>query len=448
MKKRRRKKFIIGFLAIAMVFMGVGYALLSQNLDVVVTTESNGSWDVVIESVTTKAVYGNAVSKSVTHNDLTANFLVELYTLNDYVEYEIKVKNNGNIPAQLTTITPSVPNTGGVIGFTNDAVLNEIIAPGSYKIITVKISVDDSSEVDITNVNYSLTLVYTQYVGELPQYDNYEEGGSSTPIQPVQEDNILRVLSLSGNPALDVNNMSGLDFGDIIGFGTSSVNTNEQFYIIGGNGSTTFMLLSKYLINSGPHQKTLFGSNERNTRGLQDSNIGYTNTRSSSDLDSEINSKGYLYGTVAFAASNYWWDDNDYLSGYSEGSSAYANSAVKPYVDNYISTLNNMGFKDAIEELIGTSVNVTGGLLDYSYVNALCGGTLNGPSSDISNCPGFLFDTTYWLASVYNDGIYTAVANGSIPSQSLTTTKMLGYSSYNVNSGYGIRPVIIITIPS
>ncbi len=445
MKKRRRKKLIIGFLAIAMVFMGVGYALLSENLDVVVTTESNGSWDVVIESITTKTVNGNAVSKSVSHNDLTANFLVELYTLGDYIEYEVKVKNNGNIPAQLTAITPSVPDTGGVIGFTNDAVLNEIIAPGSYKIITVKISVDSSSEVDMTNSRYSLTLVYTQYVGELPSYDNYDDGGSSTP---VQEDNMLRILSASGNPVLDLNNMSSLDFGAVLGFGTSKVQSNEQFYIIGGNGSTTFMLLSRYLINSGPHQKTTFGVRERDTRGLQDKNIGYSNTRTSSSMDSEVTTNGYLYGSTAFAASNYWWSNNDYVSGYSEGSSAYTSSSIKPYVDNYISTLNSMGFKDVIEDLVGTTVNITGGLLEYNYVNALCGGNLNGPTTDVSNCPSFLFDTTYWLASVYDESIYTAVTNGSIPSYNLTTTKQLGYSQYDNNMAYGIRPVITVTIPS
>lgn len=166
MIKRKRKKLIILSLAIAMLFMGIGYALLSKNLDVTLTSESNGRWDIRIDTINVKTVNGNAVSRSFTHDGLTATFAVDLYTTGDYVEYEVKVKNFGNIAAKLASKTPTVPETNGVIGFTDDAVIDEVLAPGASKVITVKISVDSSSDTDILNATYSLSLVYNQFTTE------------------------------------------------------------------------------------------------------------------------------------------------------------------------------------------------------------------------------------------------------------------------------------------
>ena len=462
MIKRKRKKLIILSLAIAMLFMGIGYALLSKNLDVTLTSESNGRWDIRIDTVSVKTVNGNAVSRSFTHDGLTATFAVDLYTTGDYVEYEVKVKNFGNIAAKLTSKTPTVPETNGVIGFTDDAVIDEVLAPGASKVITVKISVDSSSDTDILNATYSLALVYSQFTTDQPSYDasSYPPGGNGSSSTPtVEEPKKLRILSASGYPELTSENMNTVSFGDIIGFGTSDIESNEQFYVVGGNGKSTFKLLSRYLINVGSHQKKSFESGQRDTRGLQDKNIGYTKSRSSSDLNSEINANGgqdsgYLFGTVPFSTTAFWWDSSandgsgDYVSGYSDNSSAYSNSLIKSYVNNYATVLNRMGFGKAIADLTGAAPTITGSIFSIQEVAAMCSISVDSitlGTEDTGNCPSFLFDTAYWLSSIKTYLNYTVVGAGTLFGDS--NNDMIFMVPPDVGGkAVGIRPVITISL--
>ena len=452
MIKRKRKKLIILSLAITLFFMGVGFALLSKNLDVTLTSESNGHWDIRIDTITLKQVNGNAVSRSYTHDGLTASFAVDLFTTGDYVEYEITVKNFGNIPAVLSSVTPVVPNTDGVIGFTNDAVLDQIIIPGASKVITVKISVDSNSNSDILNAAYSLTLVYDQFTTEPPSYDpgSYPSDGSSVPQDETKK---LRILGASGYPELTAENMGDLGFGDLIGFGTSDISSNEQFYIVGGNGSSYIMLLSRYLINVGPHQKTVFANGERDTRGLQDRNIGVSKSRSSSDLNAEFDSNGglenggYLTGSVAFSSSAYWWDNNNssYASGYGANIGIYDNSSIKTYVDSYASTLTSMGLATAFGNLAGTTTTITGGIMPLGLINYFCGTTVTAPGSvDPTDCPSFLFNTTYWIDSPYENQVYITTARHTLAG--LNFTDSISATSPNSDTGVGIRPFIMVSI--
>ncbi len=453
MTKRRRKKMLILSLAITMIFMGIGYALLSKNLDVTLTSESNGRWDIRIDTINVKAVSGNAVSRSFTHNGLTATFAVDLFTTGDYVEYEVKVKNFGNIPAKLASKTPTYTDTSGVIGFTDDATIDEILAPGASKVITVKISVDSSSSEDILNATYSLTLVYSQFTTSPPSYDasSYPGGGGSTPVDNTKK---LRLLSASGYPEITSENISSLDLGDLIGFGTSDIASNEQFYIIDGDGSSYVVLLSRYLLNVGPHQKTTFGSGERDTRGLQDKNVGYAKTRSTSAINAELTSTGgfmtggYLYGTVAFSNSNSWWDSENetYESGYQDGSNMYQSSLIKPYVDAYVSTLTSMGLGTAFANIVGVTPTIIGGILDVNYVGTLCNASISGGLTSVSNCPSYLFTNTYWLSDIYQSEVYGIVSAGSISGNN--TVDMVTHDDYNTNFAVGIRPVIAVALSS
>lgn len=215
-------------------------------------------------------------------------------------------------------------------------------------------------------------------------------------------------------------------------------------------------MLSRYLINVGSHQKKSFESGQRDTRGLQDKNIGYTKSRTASDLDSEINANGgsesgYLFGTVPFSTNAFWWDSSandgsgDYVSGYSDNSSAYSNSLIKSYVDNYASVLNRMGFGTAIADLTGATPTITGSILDINYVGSLCSSTISdGSIVDISNCPSFLFDTTYWLENIYQNSVYGIVSAGTIGESN--TNDRITTGEYDTNFLIGIRPVITISL--
>ena len=51
MKDRRKRNIIIGSLACLLVFMSVGYAILSATLNIKGTSIFEGNWDIIITNV-------------------------------------------------------------------------------------------------------------------------------------------------------------------------------------------------------------------------------------------------------------------------------------------------------------------------------------------------------------------------------------------------------------
>lgn len=83
---------IIGLIC-CLVFISVGYAILSQTLTTNVTGKLTGSWKIYISSITpvtnsTKAVSTNAEVV----DELNASFGVKFSIPGDYMEYDVVVK--------------------------------------------------------------------------------------------------------------------------------------------------------------------------------------------------------------------------------------------------------------------------------------------------------------------------------------------------------------------
>jgi len=90
--------------------MGVGFAAFSQNLSISETSEVTNNWDIVITNVKTKS--GTATNNTEpSYENLTANFDVNFQSMGDYIEYEVTVKNNGNVDAYLNTIEVTNENS-------------------------------------------------------------------------------------------------------------------------------------------------------------------------------------------------------------------------------------------------------------------------------------------------------------------------------------------------
>ncbi len=170
MVDKKKKKMVITTLACVLVFIAVGYALLTQAIKVGVEGTLNGVWDVYISDIKLKNSTGRAqeVNPASVSNKVNANFEVDLYMPGDSVEYEVTVKNDGNIDATLRTITTNATNTNEDIRFTHTIKQGEVLKKESETKFTFKIVFDERATALPTNsdpIEVTMKLDYLQNTG-------------------------------------------------------------------------------------------------------------------------------------------------------------------------------------------------------------------------------------------------------------------------------------------
>jgi len=101
----RRNSWIILTLCIAVIGMGIGYASLSQNLEVNATANITGQWDVRIGGVGVFDWNGaSEVANDIAFDGTSATFEVDLEYPGAWAIYSVFVYNFGNIDATLSSI--------------------------------------------------------------------------------------------------------------------------------------------------------------------------------------------------------------------------------------------------------------------------------------------------------------------------------------------------------
>lgn len=170
MVDKKKKKMVITTLVCVLVFIAVGYALLTQAIKVGVEGTLNGVWDVYISDIKLKNSTGRAqeVNPASVSNKVNANFEVDLYMPGDSVEYEITVKNDGNIDATLRTVTTNATNTNEDIRFTHTIKQGEVLKKESETKFTFKIVFDERATTLPTNsdpIEVTMKLDYLQNTG-------------------------------------------------------------------------------------------------------------------------------------------------------------------------------------------------------------------------------------------------------------------------------------------
>lgn len=170
MVDKKKKKMVITTLVCVLVFMAVGYALLTQAIKVGVEGTLNGVWDVYISDIKLKNSTGRAqeVNPASVSNKVNANFEVDLYMPGDSVEYEVTVKNDGNIDATLRTVITNATNTNEDIRFTHTIKQGEVLKKESETKFTFKIVFDERATTLPTNsdpIEVTMKLDYLQNTG-------------------------------------------------------------------------------------------------------------------------------------------------------------------------------------------------------------------------------------------------------------------------------------------
>ncbi len=186
MEKQTLKWLAIAAIIIAVGGITVGYAALQQVLEITSTTKvqsSNSTWNVHFEEaagveaspVTTgEAIAGNMNLQTTT---ITIDEIV-LKVNGDSVTYYFKVVNDGQVPAELSTITEKTPQLSGDNTFTSlpntytynltykdGRTINEgdTIEPSNEEELKLVLSLDTEilpkNDVIITGLGYTLTYI-------------------------------------------------------------------------------------------------------------------------------------------------------------------------------------------------------------------------------------------------------------------------------------------------
>ena len=170
MRDRKKRNIIIGALCSLLVFMGIGYAILSQTLNISGIANMKGNWNVKITNMELLSENKTGRAEEVSHSftDTTATFTADLYMPGDSIEYRVTVENQGNIDALLKSIIPTTTNKSEGIKFSHSEIDNTVLTAGKTITFTMKVEfLEDATSIPkVENVKYNLELVYVQYDGK------------------------------------------------------------------------------------------------------------------------------------------------------------------------------------------------------------------------------------------------------------------------------------------
>ena len=168
LRGNKNKMLIITTLCCVLVFMGVGYAVLSAQLDFFGEVNFSGVWDIRITDMKVLSKKGMAKEGNISYEGINASFSHELYAPGDSITYEVTVTNEGNIKAALKQVTSTVTPKYDKINLTNDLYQGQVLNPGESMSFTIK------SEFDISAISlptdkiapvYNIEIIYYQYSG-------------------------------------------------------------------------------------------------------------------------------------------------------------------------------------------------------------------------------------------------------------------------------------------
>ena len=167
MKDRKQRNIIIGTLCCLLVFMGIGYAILSANLNILGKSTFVGTWNIVMTNISVVSE-GQATG---TYSDLStdnqnATLSVDLYKPMDKVTYTVTVENQGTIDASLKAVNLlPVSNHEYVEAITTAKVGTALLAGDSTTFdVTIRFkNIDITSLPSDVTVQYDLSLTFMQY---------------------------------------------------------------------------------------------------------------------------------------------------------------------------------------------------------------------------------------------------------------------------------------------
>lgn len=164
---QNRKNVLIGGLIVAVILMAVGYAALSEQLEIGGTAEIDAEWNVEIFSIT-ETLTTDATTESTNSTATTATFEVKLHEPGAIATYDVRVENNGTIDAIVDSINLQQSEDVADVEFEFSGIeVGSELAVDGHHIVSVTVKWDsEATEVPEppaeTTETLTLTIVYVQ----------------------------------------------------------------------------------------------------------------------------------------------------------------------------------------------------------------------------------------------------------------------------------------------
>ena len=287
MRDRKKRNIIIGSLCCLLIIMGIGYAVLSQTLNISGTANMRGTWDIKITDISEASRTGRADpgTPTISSSGVSASFEANLWMPGDSITYNITVNNNGNIDAALKELVPSVENGVQQVKFSNNAVQGKVLRQNESYTFQVSVVFDENAteipqDSKTTPPKYTISLTFVQYTGN----SLYTPTNETT-------DNSCFVINTEGE-------ITGYDYNcgtvvtvpaEIDGIQVKSIAKNAF------SDADSFNVWSYSKEESADVTKGYYIFKDQNARALFLESQGITQE----ELDAEVNTYNYLKGDSA-----------------------------------------------------------------------------------------------------------------------------------------------------
>ena len=164
--KKKKQYLLIGLVVICVFLMlGLGYALLSQNLEIQGTGTITSDWNILITDIVTKDKSNTASNVTEpNHSGTSATINAKFELPGDYISYDITVANQGTLNAVLDSIKIKMKDQEvflfSVEGIQSGEALN--VSEEKTFTLTIKYNENITTTPDITNIDLSMNLDYLQ----------------------------------------------------------------------------------------------------------------------------------------------------------------------------------------------------------------------------------------------------------------------------------------------
>ena len=191
--KKNKTYLLIGLIVIcAFLTLGLGYALLSQNLEIQGTGTITSDWNILITDIVTKEKSNTASNVTEpTHSGTSATINAKFEVPGDFISYDITVANQGTLNAVLDSIKIKMKDQEVFLFDVEGIQSGEPLNVDEEKTFTLTIRYNENiiSTPDITNIDLSMDLDYLQegnesnFAGaELPEIDELGIQGIDTEL--------------------------------------------------------------------------------------------------------------------------------------------------------------------------------------------------------------------------------------------------------------------------
>ena len=166
MKRRKSYKYIYGILV---VFIGIGFAYLTANLNINgIGSFGSQSWDIHFDNVVVDNTSYNPVTPTVSNDDLTITFASGLRLPGDYYKFNVDIVNDGTLDAMFDSVNVTANNDfSNYIDYTityqsgDPLTQYDALPTNSSSTVTVNFFVKDIDLEDLPSENVELSFTLT-----------------------------------------------------------------------------------------------------------------------------------------------------------------------------------------------------------------------------------------------------------------------------------------------